>query len=255
MRTFTLDGDIEISRIGLGTNRIDNDPESRAILAGAPENGVNFIDTADIYTGGVSERVIGEAIAQDPRAHIATKGGYHGASPEKIAAAINDSRERLRKDTIDLYYLHRPDPLVPIEQSVDPIVSARQDGRVKHIGLSNVTLDQLDRVRKLTPIAAVQNVYNCESTEHEDVIDYCERNNIAFVPYFPLRGAAKAKKLAERLNITRTQAVLAAMLARSPVIVPIPGTRNADHLRANVAALDITIDQRALDELGFGSRE
>ncbi len=255
MRTFTLGGEIEINRIGLGTNRIDNDPESRAILAAAPDTGINFIDTADIYTGGVSERVIGEAIAQDPRVHVATKGGYHGASPERIAAAIDASRERLQRDTIDLYYLHRPDPQIPIEQSVDPILSARQDGRIKHIGLSNVSLDQIDRIRKLTPIAAVQNVYNCDNTDHEDVIDYCERNGIAFVPYFPLRGAARAQRIAERLNITRTQAVLAAMLARSPVIVPIPGTRNADHLKANVAALDITIDAAALDELGFGSRQ
>lgn len=253
MSTFLLGGEIEISRIGLGTNRIDQDPESHTILETALDQGVNFIDTADIYTGGVSERVISETISADPRAHIATKGGYHGAEPEKIAAAIDASRERLKLKTIDLYYLHKPHPEIPIEQSVDPIISARQDGRIRHIGLSNVTLDQLDRVRKLAPVAAVQNGYNLENNDQDDVIDYCERHGIAFVPYFPLRGAARIQHVADRLGATRTQVVLAAMLARSPVVVPIPGTRNPDHLRSNLAAAELALSPADLDEVGFSA--
>lgn len=251
--TFKLGGAIEINRVGLGTNRIQNDAASRTILPAALDLGVNLIDTADIYTGGVSEQVIGETIASDPRAHVATKGGYHGAAPERIAIAIDASRARLGLETIDLYYLHRPDKDFPIEQSIDPIISAKQDGRVRHIGLSNVTLDQLDRVRALTPIAAVQNVYNLENNEHEDVIDYCERHSIMFVPYFPLRGSERAKKIADRLGADRNQVVLAAMLARSPVVVPIPGTRNPEHLAANLKATALTLTSEDLEALGLGS--
>ena len=253
--TFKLGGEVELARLGLGTNRIEDDDDSRAILPAALDHGVNLIDTADIYTGGTSERVIGQTIGADPRAHIATKGGYRGAEPEKIAAAIDASRERLGLETIDLYYLHKPHPDIAIEQSVDPIVSARQDGRVRHVGLSNVTLDQIDRVRRLTPVAAVQNVYNLENTENEDVIDYCERHEIMFVPYFPLRGGERAQAIADRLGATRQQVILAAMLARSPVVVPIPGTRNVKHLETNLASQQLTISAADLDELGLGSRE
>lgn len=252
--TFKLGDDIDIHRIGIGTNRIQDDEASRAILPAALDLGVNLIDTADIYSGGVSEQVIGETIASDPRAHVATKGGYHGASPERIATAIEASRARLGLEMIELYYLHRPDPDFPIEQSIDPILSAKQDGRVRHIGLSNVTLDQLDRVRGLAPIAAVQNVYNLENTENEDVIDYCERHSIMFVPFFPLRGSERAKKIADRLHVDRNQVVLAAMLARSPVVVPIPGTRNPKHLAANLEATRLTLSSEDLEDLGLGSK-
>lgn len=252
---FDFNGpDFTVRRIGLGTNRIENDEASRKILPAALDLGINLIDTADIYSGGESEKVIGQTIAADPRALVATKGGYHGASPERIAAAIERSRASLGLETIELYYLHRPDANFPIEQSIDPILSAKQDGRVRHIGLSNVTLDQLDRVRNLTPIAAVQNIYNLENTENEDVIDYCERHSIMFVPFFPLRGSERAKKLADRLQVDRYQVVLAAMLARSPVVVPIPGTRNPRHLAANLGAGELALSSRDLEELGLGSK-
>lgn len=255
MKTFLLGGEIEVLRIGLGTNRIADDDASRAILPLALEQGVNLIDTADIYARGTSERVIGREVGGDPRAVVATKGGYFGASPEKISAAIDDSLRRLGSKTIDLYYLHRPQSEIPIEQSVDPIVSARQDGRVRHIGLSNVTIDQIDRVRRLTPIAAVENAYNCESaSEQEDVIDYCERNEIAFVAHSPLRGSARAEDAAGRAGVPRTRLVLAAMLARSPVVVPIPGTRNPAHLESNLAALELDISKTDAAALGFGRR-
>jgi aryl-alcohol dehydrogenase-like predicted oxidoreductase len=251
--TFKLGGEIEINRIGIGTNRIEDDARSHTILPVALDRGINLIDTADIYTRGTSESVIGQTIASDPRAHVATKGGYHGGAPEKIAAAIEASRARLGLDTIDLYYLHRPSSDIPIEQSVDPILAARQDRRVRHIGLSNVTLDQVDRVRELAPIAAVQNIYNLENTENEDVIDYCERHSIMFVPYFPLRASERAKKLAKRVGADRNQVVLAAMLARSPVIVPIPGTRSVEHLESNLRASELSISADDLKELGLGS--
>jgi aryl-alcohol dehydrogenase-like predicted oxidoreductase len=256
MRSLKLGDDTEILRIGLGTNRIVDDEHSRTILRAALDLGVNLIDTADIYSSGASEPVIGETIGADPRAVIATKGGYHGAAPEQIAAVIDASRERLRREVIDLFYLHKPDPEIPIEHSVDPIISARQDGRVRHIGLSNVTLDQIDRVRRLAPVAAVQNVYNCENAANEDVIDYCERNSIMFVPYFPLRGSKRAARIASRLGTDRNAAVLAAMLARSPVVVPIPGTRNPKHLESNLTALGLaaSITPDDLKTLGFGSR-
>lgn len=254
-RTFMLGGTTEICRIGIGTNRIEDDAASRAILTGALELGVNHFDTADIYMDRTSEGIVGEALGADPRAHIATKGGYHDASPENVAKAIEASRAKLRRETIELYYLHKPSLQIPIEQSVDPILAAKQDGRVRHIGLSNVTVDQIDRVRKLTPIAAVQNIYNCENNDNEDVIDYCERHAIAFVPYFPLNGDNRAKKIAKRLGATRPQVVLAAMLARSPVVVPIPGTRNLDHLESNLEAFNLTLAREDLEQLGFGSRQ
>lgn len=254
MRTFQLGGSTAISQLGVGTNRIEDDARSAAFLPAALDAGVTFIDTADIYMSRASEPMIGRTIGQDPRAVIATKGGYHDASPENVARCIEQSRINLQRDVIDLYYLHKPDDHIPIEQSVDPIVSARQDGRVRHIGLSNVTIDQIDRVAKLAPVAAVQNIYNCENQDNDDVIDYCERHAIAFVPFFPLRGAERAKKIAKRLGVERTQVVLAAMLARSPVIVPIPGTRNIEHLKSNIGALELPLAPEDVDALGFSAR-
>lgn len=254
IQQFLLGDSTAISRIGVGTNRIEDDAKSAEFLSAALNAGVNFFDTADIYMSRQSEPMIGRTIGDDDRAVIATKGGYHDASPENIARSIEQSRVNLQRDVIDLYYLHKPDPQIPIEQSVDPIVAALQDRRVRHLGLSNVTIDQIDRVRKLAPVAAVQNIYNCENTENEDVIDYCERHAIAFIPYFPLRGSERAKKIAKRLDVPRTQVVLAAMIARSPVVVPIPGTRNVEHLESNLAALDLQLEQADVEALGFSAR-
>lgn len=251
METFNLGGSTPVSRIGLGTNRIDHDDASPAILRAALDLGVTLIDTADIYSSKASETVIGETIASDPRAVIATKGGYHDAAPEKIAEAIEASRQRLQLETIPLYYLHKPHPTIAIEQSVDPIVAALQDGRVTHLGLSNVTLEQLDRVRKLAPVAAVQNLYNCEDASNNDVLDYCAANGIAFVPFFPLRGSQKAQPIAERLGATRHQVVLAAMLRRSPNVLPIPGTKNPEHLASNLKAFELELTDADLALLGF----
>ncbi|MFY9488614.1 MAG: aldo/keto reductase [Solirubrobacterales bacterium] len=249
--TFTIGGEFGVNRIGLGTNRIEDDGESRAILAAAVERGVNFIDTADIYTGGESEQVIGETIGERQDVVVATKGGYHGAEPDVMAKAIEASRARLRCDVIDLYYLHRPDPRVQFEKSLEPIIAARDAGRIRHIGVSNVTLTQLRSARMLTPIAAVQNEYSLDHPDDHGVIDYCTEHAIAFVPFFPMRGSKAAGRIAEELGITRHQVVLAAMLRRSPVVAPIPGTRSIKHLEENLAAAKLELRDEHLAELGF----
>lgn len=249
--SITIGGEFTVGRIGLGTNRIEDDPESRAILAAAVGHGVTFIDTADIYSGGESERIIGETIGGVPDVVIATKGGYHGAAPESVAKAIEASRTRLGRDVLDLYYLHRPDPRVQFEKSLEPIIAARDAGRVQHIGVSNVTLTQVKSARLMTEIAAVQNEYNLDHPDDEGVIDYCEEHGIAFVPYFPLRGSNAAEGIAGRLGATRHQVVLAAMLHRSPVIAPIPGTRSIAHLEQNLAASAIELADADLTALGL----
>lgn len=249
-----LGGETPIGRVGLGTNRIGDGDAAAELLRGAVALGVTFVDTASLYTNGASERAIGAALGGDSSVVIATKGGYHDGSPVEIAAAIEQSRRNLRRDTLDLYYLHRPDPQIPIEQSLDPILAARQDGRVRHIGVSNVTLEQLDRARKLAPIAAVQNAYNCEAQDQDDVIEYCERHRIAFVAHSPLRDSRRAKKIAKRLGVPRTSVVIAALLARSPVVVAIPGSLRLTHIAANLAAAEITLTPEDLAELGFSAR-
>ncbi|MGH2906042.1 MAG: aldo/keto reductase [Solirubrobacterales bacterium] len=247
--TVLLGGELSVGRIGLGTNRIDDDAESRAILRAALERGVNFIDTADIYSGGISESVIGTSIGDESGVVIATKGGYHGASPQRMAESIDASLRRLGAGSIDLYYLHRPDPQYAIEQSVEAILEARRAGKIRHVGLSSVSVEQIQTIEQLTPIAAVQNEYNLNNTKHNDVIDYCTQRGIAFVPFFPLRGASGATVVAQRLGATPHQVVLAAMLKRSPILVPIPGTRSVDHLMQNLAAMQLELTDAEVAEL------
>ena len=204
--SFKLGGEIEIHRIGIGTNRIQNDDASRAILPAALELGVNLIDTADIYSSGVSEQVIGETIASDPRAHVATKGGYHGASPERIAAAIDASRARLGLETIDLYYLHRPDKDFP-DRAVDRPDSQREAGRTRapHRPVERDARPARPCAQPHADRRSPERTTTSRTPTHEDVIDYCERHSIMFVPYFPLRGSERAKKIADRLTSTATR--------------------------------------------------
>jgi aryl-alcohol dehydrogenase-like predicted oxidoreductase len=248
--TVTI-GDITINRIGLGTNRIEDDDASKSILNGAVEHGVNFVDTADIYTGGASELTIGQTIARRDGVHVATKGGYYGAAPDAISASLDKSLQRLGLDTIDLYYLHRPDPKYPIEQSVEAILEGQRAGKIRHIGLSSVDVEQIQKIQKLTHVAAVQNEYNLGNTKGDEVVDYCTREGIAFVPFFPLRSANKAAAVAERHGATVHQIVLASMLARSPMVTPIPGTRSIEHLESNLAAASIELSNADLAELGL----
>jgi pyridoxine 4-dehydrogenase len=227
MSTFRLAG-VEVPRIGLGTNRLT--PQHVAFVRQAVAAGVRHIDTAHLYTGGDSERALGEAldgVAEDVL--VATKGGYRAGEgrPDVLQAQIEQSLRSLRTEAIGLYYLHRVDPETPLEESLGAIKDHVDRGAIRHVGVSEVTVEQLERARRIVPIAAVQNRYNLADRKHDDVIDHCEREGIAFVPYFPLRGDGD--------NATK----LAWLLKRSPVVLPIPGTLSIEHLRENLAALDL----------------
>jgi pyridoxine 4-dehydrogenase len=246
-------GDVEVARIGLGTNRLTNTPEHVALIKDAVAAGVRVIDTAYTYASGESEATIGAALAPRPDGVVvATKGGWGGARPEAIAAEIDESLRRLRTNSIPLYYLHRPDPHTPIEESLGAIKEARDGGKVRHVGVSNVSVDEIERARQVVPIAAVQNHYSLSEREHEDVVDYCEREAIVFVPYFPLRGVRgpALEALAERHGATTSQLALAWLLHRSAATLPIPGTLSAKHLRENVGALQLELSHEDFEALG-----
>ena len=241
MATTVRLGDRELNRIGLGTNRLRRSEENVSLVRAAVLAGVQLVDTAYTYTGGESEETIGEAGPADTV--VATKGGWNGARPEVLRAEIEESLRRLRSDAIDLYYLHRPDPETPLEESLAAIDEYRRSGKIRHVGVSNVGVEQIERARQVVPVAAVQNHYNLAERQHEDVVDYCEREGILFVPYFPLRGDGPraVAAIAERHGATRAQIALAWLLLRSATILPIPGTLSLEHARENVAALEIVL--------------
>ena len=246
-------GDTELPRIGLGTNRLTNTPEHVAFVQEAVAAGVRHIDTAHTYAGGESEETIGAALSPVPDGVVvATKGGWGAGNgrPEVLASQIEESLRRLRTDTIALYYLHRVDPQTPLEQSLAVIKEYRDRGQIRHVGLSNVSVEQIERGREVVPIAAVQNHYNVSERTHDDVVDYCAREGIAFVAYFPLRGDGRAlHEIAERRGATRAQIALAWLLRRSPAVLPIPGTLSLEHLKENLAALGIELSEADLDAL------
>jgi aryl-alcohol dehydrogenase-like predicted oxidoreductase len=241
-------GENGVSRIGLGTNRLTNTPGNQAFLREALGAGVNFIDTAHLYTGGDSELTIGAALAPFPAGCIvATKGGYSPGegSPEILSAQIEESLQHLRADEIELYYLHRVDPETPLETSLAVIRKYRDRGKIRHVGISDVGIEEIERARQIVPIAAVQNRYNLSARRHEDVIDYCAEHQILFVPYFPLRGdgGPALREIAEAHRATPSQITLAWLLKRSPAMLPIPGTLSLAHLRENLAALEIELSE------------
>jgi pyridoxine 4-dehydrogenase len=248
--------DAEVNRIGLGTNRLRNTPANVAFVKEAVAAGVGMIDTAHTYTGGASEETIGAALPRDPDGCvIATKGGG-GASlgrgrPEILHAEIEESLRRLRTDSIALYYLHRIDPGTPLEESLAAIKDYRDRGKIRNIGVSEVSIDEIERARQVVPIAAVQNHYNLSERKHEAVVDYCERENIVFVPFFPLRGdgGSAVAEIAARHGATPLQITLAWLLKRSPVMLPIPGTLWLEHLKENVAALQIELTDAEFEAL------
>jgi pyridoxine 4-dehydrogenase len=247
-------GDTEVARIGLGTNRLTDTPEHVAFVRGAVAAGVRHIDTAHLYAGGESEETIGAALSPVPDGCIvATKGGYRAGEgrPEVLRAQIEESLRRLRTDSIELYYLHRVDPETPLEDSLATIKEYRDGGKIRHVGLSEVGIDQIEQAREVVPITAVQNHYNLSERRSEDVVDYCAGEGIVFVPYFPLRGdgGSPLVEIAERHGATRAQIALAWLLRRSPVMLPIPGTLSLDHLRQNLAALEIELSDAELDAL------
>jgi pyridoxine 4-dehydrogenase len=246
-------GDDDVARIGLGTNRLTNTPEHVAFVRDAVAAGVNFIDTAHIYTGGESEETLGAALSPSPGGVVATKGGYapgHGR-PDVLRRQIEESLRRLRTDRIDLYYLHRVDPQTPLEESVGAIKEAVDAGRIRNVGLSQVGNDEIERARRIVPIAAVQDRYNLSDRTYDDVVDRCAAEGIVFVPYYPLRrddGRALVD-IAERRGTTPEQIALAWLLRRSPAMLPIPGTLSVAHVRENLAALDIELTDAEFEAL------
>jgi len=248
-------GDIDVARIGLGTNRLTRTPDNIAFLRAAVAAGVQMIDTAHSYTSGQSEETIGEALSPLPEGCIvATKGGIGGAGrgrPEVLRAELEQSLRHLGTTSIFLYYLHRVDPETPIEESLTTIKEYRDLGKVRHVGISEVDIDQIERARKVVPIAAVQNHYNLSERKYEAVVDYCATEGIAFVPFFPLRGSGSAalSALAERHGATTQQITLAWLLRRSPVMLPIPGTLSFEHLKENLAASKIELSDAEFEAL------
>jgi pyridoxine 4-dehydrogenase len=241
---------IEVARIGLGTNRLR--PEKVGFLQEAVAAGIQLIDTAHVYTDGQSERAVGKAGLDGNGVLVATKGGYRDAgSPDALRAQIEESFERLRREVIDLYYLHRVDPRTPLAESLGAIKEYRDQGRIREVGISAVTVEQIEDARKVVPIAAVQNHYNLEERGYDDVVDYCEREGIVFVPYYPLKGMGPAalEAIAEAHATTPHQIALAWLLRRSPVMLPIPGTLSIEHARENLGALDVELSEEEFEAL------
>jgi pyridoxine 4-dehydrogenase len=247
-------GDTEVTRIGLGTNRLTRTPEHVEFVKQAVALGVKVVDTAHTYAGGQSKETIGAALSPvgDGRV-VATKGGYapgHGR-PEILRAQIEESLRRLRTDTIFLYYLHRVHPETPFEDSIGAPKDARDEGKIRHVGLSQVGVDLIERAREIVPVAAVQNHYNLSERTFEDVVDHCAREGIVFLPYFPLHGdgGPMVAEIAKRHGATEAQVTLAWFLKRSPAMLPIPGTLSFDHLKENLGALEIELTEDEFQDL------
>jgi aryl-alcohol dehydrogenase-like predicted oxidoreductase len=271
---FLIGNDLRITRLGYGAMRITGDgvwgePLDRAeavrVLRRAVELGINFIDTADSYGPAVSEGIIAEALHPYPAGLvIATKGGFdrpgpnewvENGKPEHLRAACEGSLRRLRLDRIDLYQLHRIDPKVPVEDQVGTLKDLQAQGKVKHIGLSEVSVRQVQHARTIAPIVSVQNRYSITDRGSEDVLEYCEREQLGFIPWFPLAAGRVSGpdgpigRIAAHGKATPSQVALAWLLARSPVMLPIPGTSKVKHLQDNVAAAELKIDANAMREL------
>jgi pyridoxine 4-dehydrogenase len=248
-------GDRDVVRIGLGTNRLTHTPQNVELIRAAVGAGVQMIDTAHLYTGGRSEEAIGAALSPIPDSVIvATKGGFGGAGrgrSEVLSEEIEQSLRSLRTETIELYYLHRVDPETPIEASLATIAEYRERGSIRHVGVSEVTVEQIERARRVVPITAVQNHYNLAERKYEDVVDHCTREDIVFVPFFPLRagGGAKVDEIARRHRATSRQVMLAWLLRRSPMMLPIPGTLSLGHLKENLGALDLELSDEEFESL------
>jgi pyridoxine 4-dehydrogenase len=273
--TVSLGGELEVRRLGFGAMRItgegiwgppDEPEEAKAVLRRAVELGVDFIDTAYAYGPEVSEELIAEALHPYPGGLvIATKGGMvrHGPGrwerdgrPEHLRQACEGSLRRLRLERLDVYQLHAVDPQVPLEESVGALAELREEGKVAHVGLSNVDAAQLDRARGIVPIVSVQNRYSLEDRESDPVLERCERDGLAFIPWFPLAagrlGGGAAARIAAEHEATPFQVALAWLLARSRAMLPIPGTSSVEHLEENVAAAALRLTQDEVAELSAG---
>ena len=274
--TFALGGDLTVNRMGFGAMRLTgpgiwgpppNQAEAIRVLQRAVELGVNFIDTADSYGPHVAEELIAEALHPYPGLVIATKGGFErpgpnrwveNGRPEYLRRQLKGSLRRLKVDRIDLWQLHRIDPKVPEDEQFGAMREFQEEGLVRHLGLSEVSADEVDRARKVVPIASVQNRYNVVDRKWDSEVDYCERDGLAFIPWFPLSAGSlpepgALRRVAERHGATVYQIALAWLLARSPAILVIPGTSSVGHLEENIAAAEIHLgekDKEELDSLG-----
>ena len=243
---------VEVARIGLGTNQLTNTRQNISFIKAAVAAGVQLIDTAHLYTGGQSEETIGAALSPMPdTVVVATKGGVNGGSPATIRSEIDQSLRRLRAKSMALYYLHRVDPNVPIETSLSAIKEYVDRGVIRNVGVSQVTVEQIERARKVVPIAAVQQWYSVSERKYNAEVDYCTREGIPFVPFYPLRGAEgrALEELARRKGATTRQVALAWLLKRSPVMLPIPGTLSLAHLEENLAAQHIELSDEDFEAL------
>jgi pyridoxine 4-dehydrogenase len=262
----SLGGEISVHRLGFGAMRLTGEgiwgpPKDRngalAVLRRAVELGVNFIDTADSYGPNVSEELIAEALFPYPAdLVVATKGGWnrpgpnqwtHNATPTHLREAVEGSLKKLRLDRIDVYQLHIPDPVVSFEASVETLAQLRNEGKIRLVALSNVTREHIERARKIVPIVSVQNRYSFADREWDYVVDYCEKNAIAFIPWFPL-GAGKVagevlNQIAQAHGACPTQVALAWLLRRSPLMLPIPGTSSIEHLEQNIAGASLRLEE------------
>jgi aryl-alcohol dehydrogenase-like predicted oxidoreductase len=271
---FTIGGDLEVRRLGYGAMRITGDgiwgppadPEAaKQLLRRVVELGVNLIDTADSYGPDVSENLIAEALHPYPDdLLIATKGGLRrtgpgewpvDAHPDRLRECCEGSLQRLRVDRIDLYQLHRPDPDVPLEESLGALKDLQDEGKIRHIGISNVSVDEFERAQAVVDVVTVQNRYSLVDRDSDDVLDACEAAGIGFFPWFPLatgdlaRPGGPLDELAGAHDATPGQLAIAWLLARSPVMLPIPGTASEQHLEENVAAAGLELDSEEFERL------
>ncbi len=279
MDTFTIGGDLPVHRLGIGAMRItgdgiwgppDDPEEAKRVLHRVVELGIDLIDTADSYGPEVSENLIAEALHPYPDGLvIATKGGLRrtgpgqwprDARPERLKECCEASLRRLKLDRIDLYQLHSPDPQVPYEDSVGALKKLQDEGKIGHVGISNVSLKELAQARGIVEVATVQNRYNLADRQSEDVLEACEEARIGFIPWFPLATGRLAEpggpldRIAQEHDATPAQIALAWLLARSPVMLPIPGTSSVEHLEENVAATRIQLSREEVDAIGSASQ-
>jgi len=263
--TFEIGGETTVNRLGYGAMRVtgddvigppDDEQEARDALHRAAELGVDLVDTADSYGPGVSERLVREALAPYDDVTVATKGGLtrrpdgewlRNGDPDYLKNACLCSLDRLGVETVDLYQLHRVEEGVPLEDSVGALAELKDEGYVRHVGLSEVGVEEIERARDIVDVATVQNRYNVADREHDEVVDYCEENGIGFLPWYPLGAGGLGSKgdalgdVADRHDATVYQVALAWLLKRSPVILPIPGTSSVEHLEENVAAASLEL--------------
>lgn len=271
--TYKIGGDLEVSRLGYGCMQLTGTgvwgdvadrPNAIEVLRAAVASGVNFIDTADSYGPHTNEILLADALhPYNPETVIATKGGFDRTGPNRwiinghpdhIRSAINGSLQRLGRHRIDLWQLHRIDPKIPLAETLGPVADAVKAGKIRHVGLSEVSIDQIVEAEKILPIVSVQNIYNLSERKWEEIVDYTAERNIAFIPWYPLASgpdsmSGKINAIAEKHQATTAQIALAWLLKRSPNILLIPGTKSIKHLHENLASGQIILSDEDFEAL------